>query len=186
MVRLNIWPSLLSPVALQSPIEYQRRESKSNSLGRNMKCPIDLRPHSSASMDRRQPSCLLSYNTSLPSLHPPPHSLAAKSVYLSSLALKSSIIHTLLSFPKHPLSLISLHVQASNPFAATHQATQPPLLSHQQFSLCPEATRSLGTSNCLPLCNQHSMQVCQSCITRQYHIVKGWSTEINPMFVKTN
>ncbi|XP_074518356.1 rho guanine nucleotide exchange factor 25 isoform X2 [Halichoeres trimaculatus] len=58
--------------ALQSPIEYQRKESKSNSLGRNMKSPTgsacSFRPHSSASMDRRQQPCLLSYNTSLPSL----------------------------------------------------------------------------------------------------------------------
>uniref|UniRef100_UPI0037E81008 rho guanine nucleotide exchange factor 25 n=1 Tax=Semicossyphus pulcher TaxID=241346 RepID=UPI0037E81008 len=60
--------------ALQSPIEYQRKESKSNSLGRNMKSPTasasGLRPRSSASMDRRQPPCLLTYNSSLPSLHP--------------------------------------------------------------------------------------------------------------------
>ncbi|CAK6955633.1 rho guanine nucleotide exchange factor 25 [Scomber scombrus] len=66
--------------ALQSPIEYQRRESKSNSLGRNIKSPTGLRPHSSASMDRRQQPCLLTYNTSLPSLHPPQHSLASKVV----------------------------------------------------------------------------------------------------------
>lgn len=57
--------------ALQSPIEYQRKEGKSNSLGRIMKSvpASGLRPHSSASMDRRQQPCLLTYNTSLPSLH---------------------------------------------------------------------------------------------------------------------
>ncbi|XP_061544755.1 rho guanine nucleotide exchange factor 25 isoform X2 [Phycodurus eques] len=66
--------------ALQSPIEYQRRESKSNSLGRNMKSPSGLQPYSSASMDRYQQLGLLSYNTSLPSLHPPHHSPAAKAV----------------------------------------------------------------------------------------------------------
>ncbi|XP_053172458.1 rho guanine nucleotide exchange factor 25 [Scomber japonicus] len=66
--------------ALQSPIEYQRRESKSNSLGRNIKSPTGLRPHSSASMDRRQQPCLLTYNTSLPSLQLPQHSLASKMV----------------------------------------------------------------------------------------------------------
>uniref|UniRef100_A0A665VVK7 Rho guanine nucleotide exchange factor 25 n=1 Tax=Echeneis naucrates TaxID=173247 RepID=A0A665VVK7_ECHNA len=70
--------------ALQSPIEYQRRESKSNSLGRNMTSPTvstsGLRPHSSASMDRRQQHSLLSYNSSLPSLHPPRHSPALKVV----------------------------------------------------------------------------------------------------------
>ncbi|CAJ1051074.1 rho guanine nucleotide exchange factor 25 isoform X1 [Xyrichtys novacula] len=58
--------------ALQSPIEYQRKESKSNSLGRNLKSPTGsasgFGPHSSASMDRRQQPRLLSHNTSLPSL----------------------------------------------------------------------------------------------------------------------
>lgn len=66
--------------ALQSPIEYQRKESKSNSLGRTMKSPAGLRPHSSASMERRQQPCLLTYNTSLPSLHPPKHNPASKVV----------------------------------------------------------------------------------------------------------
>ncbi|XP_033481511.1 rho guanine nucleotide exchange factor 25 isoform X2 [Epinephelus lanceolatus] len=90
--------------ALQSPIEYQRRESNSNSLGRNMKSPTasGLRPHSSASMDRRQQPCLLTYNTSLPSLHPPYHSPAMKVL--------------------------------SNPCAVTTQAALPSLPSHQQLS----------------------------------------------------
>ncbi|XP_046881585.1 rho guanine nucleotide exchange factor 25 isoform X2 [Hypomesus transpacificus] len=63
--------------ALQSPIEYQRRENKgkSNSLGRAMRVPMaltsGLRPHSSASIDRHRLPCLHSYNTSLPSLHLP-------------------------------------------------------------------------------------------------------------------
>uniref|UniRef100_A0A669CU98 Rho guanine nucleotide exchange factor 25 n=1 Tax=Oreochromis niloticus TaxID=8128 RepID=A0A669CU98_ORENI len=73
--------------ALQSPIEYQRRESKSNSLGRNMKSPptpaSGLWPHSSASVDRRQQPCLLSYNTSLPSMHSPQHSPASQTVRLT-------------------------------------------------------------------------------------------------------
>ncbi|XP_061833636.2 rho guanine nucleotide exchange factor 25 isoform X1 [Nerophis lumbriciformis] len=56
--------------ALQSPIEYQRRESKSSSLGRNMKSPGGPRSSSSASMDRLQQPGLLSLNTSLPSLRP--------------------------------------------------------------------------------------------------------------------
>nr|XP_046198308.1 rho guanine nucleotide exchange factor 25-like [Oncorhynchus gorbuscha] len=59
--------------ALQSPIEYQRRES--NSLGRAMRAPVattsGLRPHSSASIDRYRLPYLHSYNTSLPSLHLP-------------------------------------------------------------------------------------------------------------------
>ncbi|KAL6111531.1 arhgef25 [Pungitius sinensis] len=68
--------------ALQSPIEYQRRESKSSSLGRNAKSPTapasGLRPHSSASMGRRPQTRPLSHNTSLPSLHPPQHSPASR------------------------------------------------------------------------------------------------------------
>ncbi|XP_020502466.1 rho guanine nucleotide exchange factor 25 [Labrus bergylta] len=68
--------------ALQSPIEYQRKESKSSSLGRNIKSPSasasGLRPRSSASMDRRQQHCMLAYNTSLPSLYPTHHSPALK------------------------------------------------------------------------------------------------------------
>ncbi|XP_061592137.1 rho guanine nucleotide exchange factor 25 isoform X2 [Cololabis saira] len=61
--------------ALQSPIEYQRRESKSNSLGRSMKPPLSaagaLRPHSSASIDRHKLPSLHSHNTSLPALYLP-------------------------------------------------------------------------------------------------------------------
>ncbi|XP_054639768.1 rho guanine nucleotide exchange factor 25 isoform X2 [Dunckerocampus dactyliophorus] len=66
--------------ALQSPIEYQRRESKSSSLGRNVKSPGVLQPFSCASTDRHQQPGLLSHNTSLPSLHPPQHSPAVKAV----------------------------------------------------------------------------------------------------------
>ncbi|XP_063766477.1 rho guanine nucleotide exchange factor 25 isoform X2 [Eleginops maclovinus] len=116
--------------ALQSPIEYQRRESKSNSLGRNMRSPTalasGLRPHSSASMDRRRQPCLLSHNTSMPSLHPPHHSPASK-VF-------------------------------SSPCASTHRSALLPLPSHQQLSLCTEASLDSGTSNGLTFCSQHSMQ----------------------------
>lgn len=68
---------LCSPflLALQSPIEYQRRESKSNSLGRSMRPPLSatssLRPHSSASIDRHKLPSLHSHNTSLPALYLP-------------------------------------------------------------------------------------------------------------------
>ncbi|XP_019127735.2 rho guanine nucleotide exchange factor 25 isoform X3 [Larimichthys crocea] len=114
--------------ALQSPIEYQKKESKSNSLGRNMKSPTasasGLRPHSSASMDRRRQPCLLSYNTSLPSLHPPQHSPASKVV--------------------------------SNPCVAMPQAA--PLSSNQQLGLCKELKHTRGTSNGLPPCSPHGMQ----------------------------
>ncbi|XP_075995799.1 rho guanine nucleotide exchange factor 25-like isoform X2 [Genypterus blacodes] len=61
--------------ALQSPIEYQRREGKSNSLGRCMRPPLSatsaLRPHSSASIDRHKLPSLHSHNTSLPALYLP-------------------------------------------------------------------------------------------------------------------
>ncbi|XP_010879932.2 rho guanine nucleotide exchange factor 25 isoform X2 [Esox lucius] len=76
--------------ALQSPIEYQRRESKSNSLGCAMRAPVaatsGLRPHSSASIDRQRLPFLRSHNTSLPSLHLPSqgHPVDTKStMYLS-------------------------------------------------------------------------------------------------------
>lgn len=115
--------------ALQSPIEYQRKEGKSNSLGRNMRSPTvpasGLRPHSSASMDRRQQPCLLSYNNSLPSLHSH-HSLASKAV--------------------------------SNPCAVTPQPAHPPLSSQDQLSLCTEARHDRGTSNGLPPGSHHGLQ----------------------------
>ncbi|XP_072423237.1 rho guanine nucleotide exchange factor 25-like isoform X1 [Chiloscyllium punctatum] len=64
--------------ALQSPIEYQRRENKSNSLGRPrdartaLSISAGMRPHSSASMDRNQFPSMKAYNTSLPTLFLPP------------------------------------------------------------------------------------------------------------------
>ncbi|XP_078287359.1 triple functional domain protein-like isoform X2 [Rhinoraja longicauda] len=64
--------------ALQSPIEYQRRENKSNSLGRPrdareaLSISAGMRPHSSASMDRNQFPSMKAYNTSLPALFLPP------------------------------------------------------------------------------------------------------------------
>ncbi|XP_033823139.1 rho guanine nucleotide exchange factor 25 isoform X2 [Periophthalmus magnuspinnatus] len=68
--------------ALQSPIEYQRREGKSCSLGRSSKpqtaSASELRPHSSGSMDCHQ--SLLFYNTSLPTLHPQQHCPANKTI----------------------------------------------------------------------------------------------------------
>lgn len=116
--------------ALQSPIEYQRRESKSNSLGRNTKSPSTsasgLWPHSSASVDRRQQPCLLSYNTSLPSMHSSQHSPASQTV--------------------------------SNPCVVTLRAAHPSLSSPMQLSLCSEVRRDCGTSNGLAPCSYHSLQ----------------------------
>lgn len=72
------WLRSLFLSALQSPIEYQRRESKSNSLGRSMRPPLSaasaLRPHSSASIDRHKLPSLHSHNTSLPTLYLPSQS----------------------------------------------------------------------------------------------------------------
>lgn len=69
----SVSPTCLA--ALQSPIEYQRREGKSNSLGRCMRPPLSassaLRPHSSASIDRHKLPSLHSHNTSLPALYLP-------------------------------------------------------------------------------------------------------------------
>ncbi|XP_020634051.3 rho guanine nucleotide exchange factor 25 isoform X2 [Pogona vitticeps] len=62
--------------ALQSPIEYQRRESKTHSLGRTGALHHSLtsgspRPSSSASMDQNKGSSLQPHNASLPSLYLP-------------------------------------------------------------------------------------------------------------------
>jgi len=90
-----MWHLFLSTAALQSPIEYQRKESKSNSLGRNVKSltasASGLRPHSSASMERRQQPYMLSYNTSLPSLHPARHSPASKVVSVQEHSLRTCV-----------------------------------------------------------------------------------------------
>ncbi|XP_075317030.1 rho guanine nucleotide exchange factor 25 isoform X2 [Odontesthes bonariensis] len=112
--------------ALQSPIEYQRRESTSNSLGRTIKSPAappsGLRPRSSASMDRCHQPCLLSYNNSLPSLHSPRLSPTSK---------------------------------VSNPPAMTLRTTHPPFSAHRQLSLCTEVKHDCGTSNDLSPCSHH-------------------------------
>ncbi|XP_061470664.1 rho guanine nucleotide exchange factor 25 isoform X3 [Rhineura floridana] len=62
--------------ALQSPIEYQRRESKTHSLGRTGVSHHSLpggpsRPSSSVSMDQNKGSSLQPHNASLPSLYLP-------------------------------------------------------------------------------------------------------------------
>uniref|UniRef100_A0A4W6EH81 Rho guanine nucleotide exchange factor 25 n=1 Tax=Lates calcarifer TaxID=8187 RepID=A0A4W6EH81_LATCA len=158
--------------ALQSPIEYQRKESKSNSLGRNMKSPTasasGLRPHSSASMDRRQQPCLLSYNSSLPSLRPPQHSPASKSVSVQQHCLTSlrTSMHLSLSLTSS-LFNFCLCFKVSNPCAVTTQAAPPPLSSHPQLGSCTEVRHDCGTSNGLPPCSQRSMQVHQSSFTQK-------------------
>uniref|UniRef100_A0A3P8R7W9 Rho guanine nucleotide exchange factor 25 n=1 Tax=Astatotilapia calliptera TaxID=8154 RepID=A0A3P8R7W9_ASTCA len=98
--------------ALQSPIEYQRRESKSNSLGRNTKSPSTsasgLWPHSSASVDRRQQPCFLSYNTSLPSMHSSQHSPASQTVRVKQQCSPSYLCTNMHLYFSHDLTLTSL------------------------------------------------------------------------------
>uniref|UniRef100_A0A8C7VKM9 Rho guanine nucleotide exchange factor 25 n=1 Tax=Oncorhynchus mykiss TaxID=8022 RepID=A0A8C7VKM9_ONCMY len=123
--------------ALQSPIEYQRRESKSNSLRGAMNAPVvptsGLRPHSSASIDRHRLPNLRSYNTSLPSLHLPSSSLSPS---LSLFVIQSSFIFYLLQSPLY-LS------------PATPHPSHLPLTSPQQLSngLRPPAQHSLQVLN---------------------------------------
>lgn len=60
--------------ALQSPIEFQRKEIKSLSLGKSMTASASLnsglRPYSSASIDRQTLPCLQSWHSSQPSTPP--------------------------------------------------------------------------------------------------------------------
>ncbi|XP_037740091.1 rho guanine nucleotide exchange factor 25 isoform X9 [Chelonia mydas] len=98
--------------ALQSPIEYQRRESKSRSLGwvgAPQASPRSgpLRPHSSASMDRNMGPGLRPYNCSLPSLFLPsshPRPLPAEPVRSQSSPMPrtASPAHVCLDFPRGP------------------------------------------------------------------------------------
>ncbi|MEQ2184004.1 hypothetical protein GOODEAATRI_003643 [Goodea atripinnis] len=64
---------------------YQRRENKSNSLGRSMRPPLSAasasRPHSSASIDRHKLPSLHSHNTSLPALYLPSQSQGASEMF---------------------------------------------------------------------------------------------------------
>nr|XP_023956681.1 rho guanine nucleotide exchange factor 25 isoform X6 [Chrysemys picta bellii] len=96
--------------ALQSPIEYQRRESKSHSLGwagapRASPPSGPMRPHSSASMDRNMGPSLRAYNSSLPSIylpssHPPPTEPARSQS--SPAPRTASPAHVCLDFPGGP------------------------------------------------------------------------------------
>ncbi|KAL4646164.1 rho guanine nucleotide exchange factor 25-like isoform X3 [Arapaima gigas] len=97
--------------ALQSPIEYQRRESKTNSLGRAVRAPLvaALRPHSSASIDRHHLPSLRSCNSSLPSL------------YLPSQGPVDTHLQQEVNLSSHPTSPavnpLGLHQQAGLPLA---------------------------------------------------------------------
>ncbi|KAJ7317677.1 hypothetical protein JRQ81_003839 [Phrynocephalus forsythii] len=90
--------------ALQSPIEYQRRESKTHSLGRTGALHHSLtgtsaRPSSSASVDQNKGSSLQTHNASLPSLYLPgpgqvEHSPAAEPSCSQSFSKGSASSHT--------------------------------------------------------------------------------------------
>ncbi|XP_062321600.1 rho guanine nucleotide exchange factor 25 isoform X2 [Osmerus eperlanus] len=127
--------------ALQSPIEYQRRENKgkSNSLGRAMRVPMaltsGLRPHSSASIDRHRLPCLHSYNTSLPSLHLP------------------SQAHVSEAGKQPPLLPI-----VSNPSPLTTRPSQLPLNPPPPLILSSEGWHGQGVSNGLSPPGQPSSQ----------------------------
>uniref|UniRef100_A0A8C5GUN2 Rho guanine nucleotide exchange factor 25-like n=1 Tax=Gouania willdenowi TaxID=441366 RepID=A0A8C5GUN2_GOUWI len=123
--------------ALQSPIEYQRRESKSNSLGRSMRPPLSaasaLRPHSSASIDRHKLPSLHSYNTSLPALYLPSqgHSQGSNETY----SLRDPTVVQLCPADSHTVS--PLHVQLgfseqSNCPAVSNGLYNPTTYSGQQ------------------------------------------------------
>ncbi|XP_024915036.1 rho guanine nucleotide exchange factor 25 isoform X2 [Cynoglossus semilaevis] len=120
--------------ALQSPIEYQRRESKSNSLGRSMRPPLSsasaLRPHSSASIDRHKLPSLHSYNTSLPALYLPSQGQGPTETY----SVQDPTVVQPCPADTHTVSLSLVQLGFSNqpncqavsngPFTATTQITQ--------------------------------------------------------------
>ncbi|XP_061684670.1 rho guanine nucleotide exchange factor 25 isoform X2 [Syngnathoides biaculeatus] len=118
--------------ALQSPIEYQRRESKSNSLGRCMRPPVStasvLRPHSSASIDRHRLPSLHSHNTSLPALHLPSQGPA-----------RGPSETNLLQNPNSPDSISPSHVQLSlsNPSSC-------PAVLNGLYTLSTQTTQRAG------------------------------------------
>lgn len=141
-----LWPVFFSPVALQSPIEYQRKESTSHSLGRNIKSSSAatsvLWPRSSSSMDHRQQPSLLSYNSPLASWHPQQHSLASKAVSGRHL---HSVLHRNVSLFVN-FSNNSLPPQVSNP--CVPQSTHPPVYCHQQLSLSMDGRHRTSNNPC--------------------------------------
>ncbi|KAJ8260147.1 hypothetical protein GJAV_G00177600 [Gymnothorax javanicus] len=153
--------------ALQSPIEYQRKENKSNSLGRTMRAApaptAALRPHSSASIDRQRLPCLRSHNSSLPSLHlpsqgpaEPPSQDQLNLVQHSPSALNPgfqaiSPAHVHLDYPEQrgspPASTPSSHQGISNGLCSPAQhSTQRPRNSCHGASAGETAGHATGSS----------------------------------------
>uniref|UniRef100_A0A087X548 Rho guanine nucleotide exchange factor 25 n=1 Tax=Poecilia formosa TaxID=48698 RepID=A0A087X548_POEFO len=134
--------------ALQSPIEYQRRESTTNSLGRSMKC-AGVQPSDSLSpMDRRHQPCLLFYNNSLPSLHSPRLSSTSQ-VILSRSFICAQCFITVLSIFTTCLFLFKV----PNASAAALRAAHPPFSSQQQLSLSTEVKHDCGNFSTLSPCS---------------------------------
>ncbi|XP_062397299.1 rho guanine nucleotide exchange factor 25 [Sardina pilchardus] len=129
--------------ALQSPIEYQRRESKSNSLGRSMRPPLSaaagLRPHSSASIDRHRLPCLRSHNASLPSLYLPSHGPADTQLQPETCCADSSLSQTV--SPTH----VQLAFGEQSP-SAPHSALHHPGVSNGLGPASSSSTQRGGDS----------------------------------------
>ncbi|XP_048097147.1 rho guanine nucleotide exchange factor 25 [Alosa alosa] len=129
--------------ALQSPIEYQRRESKSNSLGRSMRPPLSaaagLRPHSSASIDRHRLPCLRSHNASLPSLYLPSQGPADTQLQPEPCCADSSLSQTV--SPAH----VQLAFGEQTP-SAPHSALHHPGVSNGLGPASSSSTQRGGDS----------------------------------------
>lgn len=82
-------------------------------------------------------------------------------------ALLHLCVHSyiLLFLQRRPFFDFSFHLKVSNPCVAMPQAA--PLSSNQQLGLCKELKHTRGTSNGLPPCSPHGMQVHLSYITQQ-------------------
>lgn len=119
--------------ALQSPIEYQRRESSTNSLGRSMKT-AGVQPNDSSSpMDRRHQPCLLFYNNSLPSLHSPRLSSNSQVPNASAVSLRAA----------HPP--FSSHQQLSLSTEVKHDCSTFSTLSPCSHHCCKGVSASFQT-----------------------------------------
>ncbi|KAI7794217.1 putative rho guanine nucleotide exchange factor 25-like, partial [Triplophysa rosa] len=135
--------------ALQSPIEYQRRESKSNSLGRSMKPPLSafagLRPHSSASIDRHKLPCLHSCNTSLPSIYLPSQVPTDSHSQSDSTQVQRSLVDSRLN--SQTASPAHVHLA----FSEDQSFNQAPLNSQEVSNgLCSSSTQSTQVPSILP------------------------------------
>ncbi|MBN3319248.1 ARHGP factor, partial [Atractosteus spatula] len=134
-------PTVMDPqkAALQSPIEYQRRESKSNSLGRAMRAPLPtsatLRPHSSASIDRHRLPSLSAYNSSLPALYLPSHATQES----------PQVQHTPPDSNPSPLGLSPMHDHLAFP-EQPRLPSAPDQCQGVSNGLCPPAQHSTQTA----------------------------------------